>query len=105
MAQVENEDHGVEIEIKSEKSSDLSRGQNDGTVHPDAKPDDKRQNDGTVHPDAKPDDKRQNDGIDLPDSRPWMSSEDEDVGPLERVPDCENCVVMFATMSGKCFVC
>jgi hypothetical protein len=46
----------------SEKSSDLSGGQNDGTVHPD----------------AKPDDKRQNDGIDLPDARGYMPPEDED---------------------------
>ena len=90
MAKYEDgEDLGVEIEIEIEKGSDLSGGQNDGTVHRDAKgcmphedeknkPDDKRQNDGTVHPDAKPDDKRQNDGIDLPDARGYMSSEDED---------------------------
>jgi hypothetical protein len=36
------------------------------------------QNDGTVHPDAKSDDKRQNDGIDLPDARGYMPPEDED---------------------------
>ena len=49
----ENEDYGTEIKIKSEKSSDLSGGQNDGTVHPDAKPDDKRQNGGIDRSDAR----------------------------------------------------
>ena len=99
------------------------------------------QNDGTVHPDAKPDDKRQNDGIDLPDARGYMPPEDEDedeeviqqpnvasgrteahgemenkiensssetildLPPVEGVPHCDDCVVMFASMSGKCFVC
>ena len=113
----ENEEHGVEIEIVSEKSSDLSGGQNDGTVHPD----------------AKPDDKRQNDGIDLPDARGYMPPEDEeviqqpnvasgrteahgemenkienstseamlDLPPVEGVPHVDDCVVMFASMSGK----
>jgi hypothetical protein len=33
------------------------------------------QNDGTVYPDAKSDDKRQNDGIDLPDARGYMPPE------------------------------
>jgi len=126
----------------------LSGGQNDGTVHPDAKgymphedekknePDDKRQNGGTGRPDAKPDDKRQNDGIDLTDARGYMPLEDEDeeviqptnitsditeahgkmenevensssefifdLPPIEGVPHCDNCVVMFASMSGKC---
>jgi len=125
VAKDENEDHGVEFEIVSEKSSDLSGGQNDGTVHPD----------------AKPDDKRQNDGIDLPDARGYMPPEDEDedeeviqqpnvasgrteahgemeneienssseiiidLPPVEGVPHCDDCVVMFASMSGKCFVC
>jgi hypothetical protein len=35
----ENEDQGEDIEFETEKSSDLSGGQNDGTVHSDAKPD------------------------------------------------------------------
>jgi len=171
VAKDENEDLGVEIEL--EKGNELSGGQNDGTVHPDAKgcmphedeknkPDDKRQDDGTVHPDAKPDDKRQNDGtdhpdakgympredekdkpdnkrqndgIDLPDARGYMPPEDEDedviqptnvasgrteahgemesevenssseliidLPPAEGVPHCDDCVVMFASMSGK----
>jgi len=115
----------------------LSGGQNDGTVHPDAK--------GYMpHEDEKknePDDKRQNDGIDLTDARGYMPLEDEDeeviqptnitsditeahgkmenevensssefifdLPPIEGVPHCDNCVVMFASMSGKClyFVC
>ena len=119
MAKDENEDYGAEFEIESEKSSDLSGGQNDGTVHSD----------------AKPDDKRQNDGIDLPDARGYMPPEDEDeeviqqpnvasgrtethgemeneienssseiiidLPPAEGVPHCDDCVVMFASMSGK----
>jgi len=148
VAKDENEDQGVEFEIESEKGSDLSGGQNDGTVHPDAKgymphedeknkPDDKRQDDGTVHPDAKPDDKRQNDGIDQSDAKGYMPTEDEDeeghqqpnvasgrteaqgemeneidnsssefiidLPSVEGVPHCDDCVVMFASMSGKCF--
>ena len=121
MTKDENEDQGEDIEFETEKSSDLSGGQNDGTVHPD----------------AKPDDKRQNDGIDLPDARGYMPPEDEeviqqpnvasgrteahsemenkienssseiiiDLPPAEGVPHCDDCVVMFASMSGKCFVC
>ena len=126
MAKDKNEDHGVEIPTKSEKVSNLSARQDDGTVHPDAKPDDKRQNDGTDQPDAKPDDKKQNDGtylpdakpddkkqndsIDLPDGKGCMPHEDEevieqtnDLPPIEGVPYCDDCVVMFASMAGKCF--
>ena len=133
----------------------MSGGQNDGTVHPDAKPDDKRQNDGIDLPDARgympPEDEEviqqpnvasgrtEAHGIDLPDARACMSSEDEDeeviqqpnvasgrieahgemenkienssseamldLPPVEGVPHCDDCVVMFASMSGKCFVC
>ena len=130
MAKYEDgEDHGVEIEIEIEKGSDLSGGQNDGTVHRDAKGcmphEDEKKN--------KPDDKRQNDGIDLPDARGYMPPEDEeviqqpnvasgrteahreienslseamlDLPPVEGVPHVDDCVVMFASMSGKCFVC
>ena len=115
MAKYEDgEDRGVEIEIEFEKGSYLSGGQNDGTVHRDAKGcmphEDEKKN--------KPDDKRQNDGIDLPDAIPSMSLEDEDeedenssseliidLPPFEGVPHCDDCVVMFASMSGKCFVC
>ena len=106
----DGEDHGVEIEIEFEKGSYLSGGQNDGTVHRDAKGcmphEDEKKN--------KPDDKRQNDGIDLPDAIPSMSLEDEDeedenssseliidLPPFEGVPHCDDCVVMFASMSGK----
>ena len=112
MAKYEDgEDHGVEIEIEFEKGSYLSGGQNDGTVHRDAKGcmphEDEKKN--------KPDDKGQNDGIDLPDANPSMSLEDEDEDEedenssseliIEGVPHCDDCVVMFASMSGKCFVC
>ena len=105
VAKDENEDHGVEFEI-----------------------------DGTVHPDAKPDDKGQNDGQDIPDAAACMSPEDEDeeviqqpnvasgrteahgemensssetiidLPPVEGFPHCDDCVVMCASMSGKCFL-
>ena len=111
----------------------MSGGENDGTVHPDAKgytPDEDKKNDES-------DDKRQNDGIDQSDARGYMPPEDEDeevmqqpnvasgrteaqceieneiensssefridLPPVEGVPHCDDCVVMFASMSGKCF--
>jgi hypothetical protein len=100
----DGEDLGVEIEIEIEKGSDLSGGQNDGTVHRDAK--------GCMpHEDEKhkPDDKRQNNGIDLPDSKPDFFLEDKDEEDenssseliIEGVPHCDDCVVMFASMAGK----
>ena len=96
-------DRGIVIEF--EKGSDLSGGQNDGTVHRDAKGcmprEDEEKN--------KSDDKRQNYGIDLPDTIHSMSSEDEEEEDenssseltIEGVPHCDDCVVMFASMAGK----
>ena len=102
MAKDENEDQGVEFEIESEKGSDLSGGQNDGTVHPDAKGymphEDEKKN--------KPDDKRQDDGIDQSDAGGYMPQKDEfiiDLPTNEGVPYCDDSVVTFASMSGKCF--
>jgi hypothetical protein len=88
----DGEDLGVEIEIEIEKGSDLSGGQNDGTVHRDAK--------GCMpHEDEK----------NKPDSVPGMFLEDEDEEDenssseliIEGVPHCDDCVVMFASMAGK----
>ena len=92
--------------------------QNDGTDHPDAKGCMPREDEKD-----KPDNKRQNDGIDLPEDEDEgvkqptnvasgeMGSKVEnsvselinDLPPAEGIPHCDDCVVMFASMSGKCF--
>ena len=102
----------------------MSAGQNDDTVYYDTeeymrdedekkgKPNDKREDGGKGRSDAKPDDKRQNDGIDLPDAIHGIDEYDQSVAsfrinlpPVEGVPHCDDCVVMFASMSGKCLYC
>ena len=132
-AEKENKDLGVEFEIEKEKGSDLSGGQNDGTGHPDARgdmphedeknnePGDKRQDDGIDQSDAggymplKDKDEKVIQQPNVASGRTEAQGEIEnkiensssefkiDLPPIEGVPHCDDCVVMFASMSGKCF--